>query len=113
MNRFAKIASATALAALAFGSASYAAMNSPVDDALRSAANPKFSVTEIGWLGHSDPDRAEYGSLTPASSEVRDLQAAIRANGMLTKELAAQNVQVDNIVAAERAADGSFTFYLR
>ena len=41
------------------------------------------------------------------------VQKAIRENPALLRDLKAQNVEIGNVVAAAKAADGTVTFYLR
>ncbi|HLP67985.1 MAG TPA: hypothetical protein VK181_10745 [Rhizobium sp.] len=113
MNRFTKIASASLFATLSVAGYSYAATPSGVDEAVRSTANPAFNVVELSSLGHRSPILAEYKDVSPTSMSVRDLQAAIESNRSLSRQLTADNVEIGNIVGAERAADGSFVFYLR
>ncbi|WP_416796148.1 hypothetical protein [Ciceribacter azotifigens] len=113
MNRFTKIASVTLLAAPSVAGYSHAATPRAVDEALRSTANPAFNVVELSSLGHRSPVLAEYKDVSPASTSARDLQTAIESNRSLSRQLTAENVEIGNIVGAERAADGSFIFYLR
>ncbi len=113
MNRFTKIASATLFAVLSAAGYSHAATPRAVDDALRSTANPAFNVVELSSLEHRNPLLAEYKDVSPASMSARDLQASIESNHSLRRQLTAENVEIGNIVGAERAADGSFVFYLR
>jgi len=113
MNRFTKIASASLFAALSAAGYSHAATPRTVDEALRSTANPAFNVVELSSLGHRSPILAEYKNVSPASMSARGLHAAIESNRGLDRQLTAENVEIGNIVGAERAADGSFVFYLR
>ncbi|RYC17700.1 hypothetical protein [Ciceribacter ferrooxidans] len=113
MNRFTKIASATLFAVLSVAGYSHAATPRAVDDALRSTARPAFNVVELSSLDHRSPVLAEYKDVSPASMSARDLQASIESNHSLRRQLSAENVEIGNIVGAERAADGSFVFYLR
>lgn len=113
MNRFTKIASAALFAVLSAAGYSHAATPRAVDDALRSTANPAFNLVELSSLGHRSPVLAEYKDVSPASMSARHLQASIESNRSLSRQLTAENVEIGNIVGAERAADGSFVFYLR
>ncbi|MCM2473899.1 hypothetical protein HGO38_10490 [Rhizobium sp. CG5] len=121
MNPFAKIASATLMSAIAFGSYSYASdaktmLITPqqIDAIVKNDKAPRFDVATLDSLDRHDPVYTRYNDRDPAKSEESlELQASIKANTVLLNDLRAQQVEVDNIVAAAQAADGSLTIYVR
>jgi ABC-type lipoprotein release transport system permease subunit len=119
MNRFATIFSASALSAIAFGAESYAAMPHPVagseqqiENSITKLSPTSYNVVQIDSLrdDHTDPP---FANVAPQSPEARLIQASVIANPALSRKLQAENVEIHNIVGAERAADGSVTFYIR
>ncbi|KQW32246.1 hypothetical protein ASE36_01140 [Rhizobium sp. Root274] len=119
MNRFATLFSASALSTIAFGADSYAAMPHPgtaseqqIETTITRLSPSAYNVVLIDSIrdDHSEPP---FAHVTPQSHEARLVQASVIANPALSRKLQAQNVELDNIVGAETAADGSVTFYLR
>ena len=110
MKRLVSIAPAAAFSALAVaGTAQAATMWSNDTAAIQSLKAGQFTVTRIDSLNH---DRAE--DIRKQGDEMASsVQKAIRANPTLLRNLKAQNVEIDNVVAAAQAADGTVTFYLR
>lgn len=121
MNRFATILSASALSAIAFGAESYAAMPSPMADTsskqiettVQSLPAGMFNIVRIDSLRKHDSAHERFAMTSPSAPEARQLQASIIANKGLSGQLKAQNIELTNIVGAEKAADGAVTFYLR
>ncbi|NKN38079.1 hypothetical protein HFC70_17130 [Agrobacterium sp. a22-2] len=121
MNPFAKIASATLMSAIAFGSYSYASdaskmVKTPqqIDAIVKNDKAPRFNVVALDSLDRSDPVFARYHERNPAKSkESLELQASIKANKVLSNDLKTQKVELSNIIAAEQAADGGLTIYVR
>ncbi len=120
MNRFAAIFSATALSAIAFGAESYAAMpaasgapESKIESTIQTLPASDFDVVRIDSLRTHDAAHERFAAVSQSSPEARQLQASVIANHSLAQKLQAQNVELTNIVGAERAADGSVTFYVR
>ncbi|WVT74425.1 hypothetical protein QM996_04765 [Sinorhizobium chiapasense] len=116
MNRIAKLSVIAALSALPFGGISYAAgaaMNWPahIDQTVRHFKGNHFTVVDVDTLKATSQTRTWINEATP--KQVSALHAAIRANKPLATKLKGQNVEMNNIAGAERAADGSLTFYVR
>jgi len=118
MNRVAKIAIASAFSSLAFVGVSRAeslGMNtaSSIEQTLRSFRGNDFAVQQYhDWRDIGAMD--QYG---PRSAPIRDaqevhqIQASIDANRSLTRKLAGQGVNVNDVINAEQAADGSLTIF--
>ena len=120
MNRFATLFSASALAAVAFGADSYAAMpiaatgqQQQIETSIMKLSPAAYNVIRLDSLKTHDPAKKQFGGLTPTSQEARLVQASVIANPALSRKLQADKVELENIVGAEQAADGSVTFYLR
>lgn len=121
MNPFAKIASATLMSAIAFGSYSYASdastmLRTPqqIDAIVKNDKAPRFDVVTLDSLDRSDPIYTRYNDRDPAKSkESLELQSSIKANKTLANDLKTQRVELGNIVAAEQAADGGLKIYVR
>ena len=94
---------------------------------INSGGSMMLSETDIGgWtegnyrvvrLAELDPSSSDYtrieGMKAAQPDQVAKTQAAIRANAALMTKLEGENVQIENIVSAEKAADGSVIFYLQ
>ncbi len=110
MKRLVSIAAAAALSAFAVaGTAQAAAISNSELSAIRSLQGGQYMVTPIDSLDHSEAAVVR----AHAAVDARAVQEAIRANPALTRDLKARNVEIDNIVAAEPAMNGSMTLYLR
>jgi hypothetical protein len=119
MNRFASLFSASALSAIAFGADSYAAMpemgtasEQKLETTISRLSPSAYNVVMIDAL-RDDHSQPPFANVTPHSHEARLVQASVIANPALSRKLQSENVELDNIVGAETAADGSVTFYLR
>jgi hypothetical protein len=119
MNRFATIFSASTLSVIAFGAEGYAAMPHPVtgseqqiDKTITKLSPAAYDVVMIDSLrdDHTEPP---FANVTPQSPEARLIQASVIANPVLSRKLQSEHVELNNIVGAEQAADGSVTFYVR
>jgi ABC-type proline/glycine betaine transport system substrate-binding protein len=74
----------------------------------------KINVVVVSTLDSEDPNRAALEDRMKTNpDDVAALQSAIQNNDALRAQLESQNVQLNNVVAAEKAADGSVTFYVR
>jgi hypothetical protein len=74
----------------------------------------KITVVAVSTLNDVDPNRTMLEERMKSNpDEVTKLQAAVSNNAALKAQLESQNVQIGNIVAAEKAADGSVTFYVK
>jgi hypothetical protein len=119
MNRFATIFSASTLSVIAFGAEGYAAMPHPmtaseqqIENAITKLSPTAYDVVMIDSL-RDDHTQLPFADVTPQSPEARLIQASVIANPALSRKLQAEHVELHNIVAAETAADGSVTFYVR
>lgn len=74
----------------------------------------KINVVVVSSLNDDNPSRTFLEDRMKANPDgVLALQTAIQNNPALKAQLESQNVQLNNIVAADKAADGSVTFYVR
>jgi hypothetical protein len=74
----------------------------------------KITVVQVSSLNDTDPNKATLSDRMKSNpDEVAALQSAIQANPALKAQLESQNVQLNNVVAAEKATDGSVTFYVQ
>lgn len=74
----------------------------------------KITVVPVGTLDDTDPNKQVLQDrMTTNPDEVAALQSAIQANPALKAQLESQNVQLNSIVAAEKAGDGDLTFYVK
>lgn len=83
-------------------------------DAIEAWQGQKFTVQRIEFL---DEDRLERQNLEAwldgNTGEIEQLQSAVRSNAELRNALAAQSVQLNNVVAISRALNGNLVVYLR
>ncbi len=91
---------------------SHAAM-SPADQALAKDSHPRFILSTPDEIEKHDIMQDYLYSLGPNSPEVRELHAAIRENPTLQRQLQARHLELNNLIYADRAADGSFVLYMR
>jgi len=115
MNRFAKTTAVALMSAVTFAGAGYpASAMQKGGRELTTMQPPRFDVVELSSIAKSDPVYSQYINLDPATSpKVQSLQASIMNDKALTRDLRAQAVEINNIVGAQHAADGSVTFYVR
>ncbi|WP_159952159.1 hypothetical protein [Rhizobium sp. 18065] len=120
MNRFASALSASAISALAFGGDSYAAMPAigtttppQVEQTITGLTANHFDIIRLDELDKGDPVLQKFETVAPGSQEARMIQASVIANKPLSRKLQSEKVELTNIVGAERASDGTVTFYLR
>lgn len=116
MNRIARMSVIAAFSALSFGGISYAestAMNWPaeIEHTVRDFKGAKFDVINVDTLNKMSETHTWIDQATP--EQVRALQSSIEANKPFAEKLKARNVELNNIVGAEQAADGSLTIYMR
>lgn len=110
MKRLVSIAAAAALSAFAVaGTAQAAVISNSELSAIRSLQDGQYMVTSIDSLDHSQAAVVRAHAAVDAGA----VQQAVRANPALTRDLENRNVEIDNIVAAASAMDGSMTLYLR
>ena len=108
MNNTLKIAFAGLLAASAFGTVASA-------DMATMYKSDNVSVVRIDSL-NSDETKQDYTRLKLEASDPAQMKAAqdtVAADAALAQELSSQNVQFNNIVSVDTAADGSKLVYLR
>lgn len=73
-----------------------------------------IKVVQVSNLNDTDPNKVMLQDRMKANpDEVSALQSAIDKNAELKAQLLSQNVQLNNVVAAEKATDGSVTFYVQ
>ncbi len=124
MNRFASALSASAISALAFGGDSYAAMPATsittgtpgpqqIEQTITGLTANHFDIIRLDELDKEDPLVQKFETVAPGSQEARMIQASVIANKSLSRRLESERVELTNIVGAERASDGTVTFYLR
>lgn len=110
MKRLVSIAAAAAVSALAVvGTAQASVISNSELSAIRSLQNGRYMVTKIDSLDHSQAAVVRAHATVDAGA----VQQAIRTNPALLRDLKAQHVEIDNVVAAAPAMDGSMTLYLR
>jgi hypothetical protein len=74
----------------------------------------KINVVAVSTLNDVDPNKTMLQNrLKTNPDEVAAVQTAIQNNSALKSQLEAQNVQLQNIVAAVLSADGTVTFYVK
>lgn len=82
-------------------------------DAVRGWHGQHFTVMPLSYLDQYDPFTSIIFEMAADRRRVQSLQAALRSNPALEAQLRARNVELNNVVVARRALDGSITFYLR
>src|SRR5262245_53157099 len=115
MNRVATIAVVSGLTSLAVAGVSRAAsfdMNGPasIEQTLRNFQGNDFFVQPFYNWHSRDFAYGPRSAPERSAQDVRQIQASINANRVLTRKLAADGVRVRNVINAEQAADGSITF---
>ncbi len=60
----------------------------------------------------TQPD-AEDTAIPRTKEGVQNIRASISANKGLTEKLQAKGIDIDNVVNAQQAADGSMTFFIK
>jgi len=74
----------------------------------------KINIVAVSTLNDVDPNKnLLQDRMKTNPDEVAALQTAIQNNSALKSQLEAQNVQLQNIVAAVLSADGAVTFYVK
>ena len=74
----------------------------------------KINIVAVSTLNDVDPNKNLLKNRAKTNpDEVAALQTAIQNNSALKSQLAVQNVQLQNIVAAVLSADGTVTFYVK
>ncbi|MVA80384.1 hypothetical protein GOZ89_13235 [Agrobacterium vitis] len=112
MSRISKISLAAVLATAAMTGISHAAM-SAADKALATDHNPRVMISTPDEIEKHDTFQDFLGSLTPSSPQAREVQAAIRENPVLRRQLLSRSVELKNVIYADEASDGSFVLYVR
>ncbi len=116
MNRIAKLSAIVALTALPFAGVSQAASvteNWPkeIDRTVANYKMDNFNVVDVHTLNKLNETHSWIDDQHP--EEQASFRKALESNPKLSKELRARNVELNNVVGAEEAADGSLTFYIR
>lgn len=112
MSYIMKVSLTAAVAITAMTGLSHAAM-SAADKALATERNPHFIISTPGEIEKHSPFQDFLGSLSPSSPEAREVQAAIRENASLHRQLLSQDIELKNVIYADEASDGSFVLYVR
>lgn len=116
MNRLSKMAAVAAFASFSFAGASFAdslEMNWPAQlEKTVSTFDSNFNIAYSDQF-NTEKDNTNPNALPLPGDGVAKLQAALRGNKQLTAKLAAKDINVDDVINAEQAADGSITFYVR
>lgn len=74
----------------------------------------KINVVAVSTLNDVDPNKSLLRNRVKTNpDEVAALQTAVQNNSALKSQLKAQNVQLQNIVAAVLSANGAVTFYVK
>lgn len=81
---------------------------SPVEAAIRASNGNDFAVIDESSLPKQD---AAFIQETTSDGQLKAIQASISANPVLMKKLNAQNIEVNEITGATKAADGSIVLY--
>lgn len=113
MNRFIKIAIAAGISLTSLSSIGYAdpfIMSPGIDTAVRQFQGTDFRVNRVKPSERGDTE--EEAAAAKNSPDVRALQASIASNKMLMEQLKAQNVEINNIIDAEAAANGGLVLYV-
>ncbi|MCQ2004649.1 hypothetical protein [Rhizobium sp. NRK18] len=119
MNRIAKMPVIILLSALPLAGVASAAtmsMESPssLDATVRTLGPSQFNVVTLGSLDTGDAAKTAFQDNASAhAGEVAMLHRSVEANRSLDRALKSQNVNIDDIAGAQKAADGTVTFYLR
>jgi hypothetical protein len=116
MNRIATMSAIAAFSVLSFSGISYAEstnMNWPaeIDHTVRDFKGTKFDVIDVDTLNKMSETHTWIDQATP--EQVKSLQSSIEANKPFAEKLKAQKVELNNVIGAEQAADGSLTIYTR
>lgn len=118
MNRFRMTLATAALATIAFAGVGQAApwpstgpLGPQIDRSVDALKSKNFVVINVADLPAGDPVAA-YTTTGPHAADIRKLQAAIEKNRKLERELKAQNIELNNVVAVDEAANGSYIFYI-
>jgi len=118
MNHFRMTLAAAALATIAFAGISQAApwpstgpLGPQIDRSVDALKTKNFVVINVGDLPAGDPV-SDYTTTGPHAADIKRLHAAIEKNRKLVRELKAQNIELNNIVAVDEAANGSYTFFI-
>ena len=119
MNRVTNFAMAAIISSFAFGGVSYAedsvAMNyGPEIERTLATFNQNFDVKYLNDYQNQkvQPD-AEDTAIPRSEAGVKNIQASIKENKPLVEKLAAKGINVDDVVNAQQAADGSITLFVR
>ncbi|MGR6431311.1 hypothetical protein [Rhizobium sp. PAMB 3182] len=119
MNRFAKmpviiLLSAMPLAGVASAASMATESPSSITATVKTLGPNQFDVIALSSLDNGDPALMAFDDNASAhAADVAMLRQSIEENRTLSDALKAQNVNIDDIAGALKAADGTVTFYLR
>lgn len=80
----------------------------PLDQAIRTSNGTNFSLSSEASLDSAD---AQILQDTTSPAKLQQIRADIASNRALVKKITAENIGVNNIVGASRAADGGLILY--
>ncbi|KQV70215.1 hypothetical protein [Rhizobium sp. Root1220] len=117
MNRVLNVAVVAAISSLAFAGVSRAdtlTMNDSfaIEHTLRTFDNGFNVKYEYNAHDQQYAPEGPQGVVPRSPRAIENIQASIDTNKALVRRLDARGVNVDNIINAEQAADGSMTFYV-
>ncbi|MBO3760831.1 hypothetical protein [Ciceribacter sp. L1K22] len=78
-------------------------------------ADDNYTIVRLSSL-NNDTDRQQYERLSLVAndaSQVQEAQAEVAANPALAAQLQAENVQMENIIEVDTAANGGKIIYVR
>ena len=117
MNKTVTIALASLLAISPVAGVVYAQETQSADVmATGSITADKVNVVQISTLESDESQRGEFDRLSSLSKDpaaVEKAQADLKADAALTEILASKNVQLENVIDVQSAADGGKIVYVK
>lgn len=84
------------------------------EDAIADWSGERFTITRIDSFDPTDDERLRLESWMQSSpDEIDALQNTVVENGKFAAALRARSVQLNNVVAIQRALNGNLVVYLR
>ena len=117
MNRVLNFAMVSVISSVAFAGISHAdslTMNGgPQIEKTLQTFSSNFDVRDVGDYQNYKDQTGGRDPQPRTDAGVQHIQASIKDNKDLVKRLGERGVNIDDIVNAEQAADGSVTFWVR
>ncbi|MBY3537541.1 hypothetical protein HFN68_32370 [Rhizobium laguerreae] len=117
MQRAISFAMLAVVSSLAFSTGSRAdslAMNDgPVIEKTLKTFDKPFDVKYLNDYQNQKAQPDADAAIPRTEEGVKNIQASISANKRLADKLKAKGVDIDNVVNAQQAADGSMTFFIK